>query len=338
MVQNGYLGIACEPNCVFQICNQPAILGFRLHDLIHGGSRAAEVTQGYEQAWAEFGRIGPNGHYHIMLSEDTRTVRPNVGKTPWVDAWCGALMNMWNREFVHRHYPEQLRDLIVPGADGALSVPSRPPPDVNGNPVVIDDPGYGWVAAWASEMGDPATLQGLLAHADRHMNPSWLDGGLYYPRNDRREDDHGRRTLLEPMTGNVLLGYARLNVEDGLWRLYNEPWDRAHHAQPALQRVADDIDVTRALFDRAANVLAFTLQRRDDRTDDGAVLVGNLAGRGGWVLEDDGRTVARGDARSVTSADGADVRAEAEGIAIRCPRGGSHAYAMRFDTAPARTA
>jgi hypothetical protein len=170
------------------------------------------------------------------------------------------------------------------------------------------------------------------------MNLSWLDGGLYYPRNDRREDDHGRRTLLEPMTGNVLLGYARLNVEDGLWRLYNEPWDRAHHAQPALQRVADDIDVTRALFDRAANVLAFTLQRRDDRTDDGAVLVGNLAGRGGWVLEDDGRTVARGDARSVTSADGADVRAEAEGIAIRCPRGGSHAYAMRFDTAPARTA
>jgi Linalool dehydratase/isomerase len=36
MVESGYLGIACEPNCVFQICNQPAILGFRLHDLRKG--------------------------------------------------------------------------------------------------------------------------------------------------------------------------------------------------------------------------------------------------------------------------------------------------------------
>jgi hypothetical protein len=48
MIENGYLGVACEPNCVFQICNQPAILGFRLHDLITGGSRATEVVAGYE--------------------------------------------------------------------------------------------------------------------------------------------------------------------------------------------------------------------------------------------------------------------------------------------------
>ena len=57
MVENGYVGVACEPNCVFQICNQPAILGFRLHDLITGGSRADEVVAGYEQAWADFGRL-----------------------------------------------------------------------------------------------------------------------------------------------------------------------------------------------------------------------------------------------------------------------------------------
>ena len=50
MVQSGYLGVACEPNCVFQICNQPAILGFRMHDLINGGSIAEEVARSYEQA------------------------------------------------------------------------------------------------------------------------------------------------------------------------------------------------------------------------------------------------------------------------------------------------
>ncbi len=105
MVENGYLGIACEPNCIFQICNQPAILGFRMHDVLTGGTTGEEVIRGYEQTWQQFGRLGENGHYNIMMSEDSRTVRPNVMKAPWVDAWCGALMNMWNRDFVHRHYP-----------------------------------------------------------------------------------------------------------------------------------------------------------------------------------------------------------------------------------------
>src|SRR5262245_60215656 len=34
----GDLGIACEPNCVFQICNQVLILDFRRHDMIYGGT------------------------------------------------------------------------------------------------------------------------------------------------------------------------------------------------------------------------------------------------------------------------------------------------------------
>ena len=42
MVESGYLGIACEPNCIFQICNQPAILGFRMRDILTGGSTAEE--------------------------------------------------------------------------------------------------------------------------------------------------------------------------------------------------------------------------------------------------------------------------------------------------------
>jgi hypothetical protein len=61
LVDNGYLGVACEPNCVFQICNQPAILGFRLHDLITGGKRAEEVVAGYERAWADIGRLDEAG-------------------------------------------------------------------------------------------------------------------------------------------------------------------------------------------------------------------------------------------------------------------------------------
>ena len=40
-----------------------------------------------------------------------------------------------------------------------------------GQAVVTDTCDTGWVAAWASEMGDRATLDGLLAHADRFMAP-----------------------------------------------------------------------------------------------------------------------------------------------------------------------
>ncbi|MFB9265612.1 hypothetical protein ACFFWD_21075, partial [Bradyrhizobium erythrophlei] len=92
------------------------------------------------------------------------------------------------------------------GDDGALSINVPVRPEVRGQRIITDDCDFGWVTAWASEMGDAETLRGLLAHADRYMAPTWLDGGLYYPRNDMVENADGIRTLVEPMSGNVLLG------------------------------------------------------------------------------------------------------------------------------------
>ena len=246
MVENGYVGIACEPNCVFQICNQPAILGFRLHDLITGGSRAEDVVTGYEKAWADFGRLGPSGHYNKMIVEDSRVVVPNALSEPWADAWCGTLMNTWNRDFVHEHYPRQVADFLLPGPDGTISVRPAPPISATDRTVISDSCDAGWVAAWAAEMGDRTTLDGILAHADRYMKPTWRDGGLYYPRNDTPTDAEGHRTEVEPLTGNVLLGYARLDVPDGLWGLYNRPWGPEHHTEPALVEVERDVEVSRA--------------------------------------------------------------------------------------------
>jgi hypothetical protein len=56
----------------------------------------------------------------------------------------------------------------------------------------------------------------LVAHADRHMAPTWDNDGLYYPRNDRSYDANGNMVFMDPLTGNVSLAYARLNVGDGL--------------------------------------------------------------------------------------------------------------------------
>lgn len=267
LVENGYIGVACEPDCVFQICNQPAILGFGLHDLITGGDRATDVVAGYEKAWAEFGRLDADGHYNMMVTEDTRRVRPNEAPSPWVDAWCGALMNAWNRDFVRGNYPREVATFLVR---------STPAPEVMGQTVVSDTCDTGWVAAWASEMGDTATLEGLLAHTDRFMNPTWRDGGLYYPRNDTPADADGHRTEVEPMTGNVLLGYAGLNVPDGLWGIYNRPWGPEHFTEPALVAVDRDIEVSRA--EVVGGVLHARLRRIDDVPGDGTVTIGRVPG------------------------------------------------------------
>ena len=326
MVESGYLGVPCEPNCIFQICNQPAILGFRMHDLRHGGTRAQEVTQAYEAAWRQFGRIGDNGHYHVMLAEDTKAVRQNLGRAPWVDAWCGALMNMWNRDFVRANYPRQIAELIAHGPDETLSVRTHARPEVMGERIVSDDCDFGWVAAWASEMGDEQTLQGLLSHAGRFMQPSWSRGGLYYPRNDEPEDGRGNRTLVEPHTGNVLLAYARLNAPDGLFHLYNDPLDVEFFSTPALAEVGSDIDLHSAFF--RDNALKFRMSLRGQGS--GEVVIGRIARYGAWELECDGKVIARGQGDRLESTSSGDIVQGRDGIVLRCPPHCVHDFEMRF--------
>ena len=327
MVESGYLGVPCEPNCIFQICNQPAILGFRMHDLRYGGTRAEEVTQAYEAAWRQFGRVGDNGHYHVMLSADTHAVRQNLGRAPWVDAWCGALMNMWNRDFVRANYPRQIEELVSRGPDGTLSVRPPPRPEVMGQRIVSDDCDFGWVAAWVSEMGDDKTLQGLLGHAGRFMRPTWHQGGLYYPRNDEPEDDRGHRTLVEPHTGNVLLGYARLNVPDGLFHLYNDPLEEQFFATPALTEMGADVELHSAYF--RENTLWFRMGLRG--LDGNEVVIGRVARYGAWTLACDGTVVARGTGSNVESSSSGDVVAIQGGILLRCPAHCIHDFEMRFE-------
>ena len=320
MVAAGYLGVACEPNCVFQICNQPAILGFRLHDLITGGHRADEVITGYEQAWADFGRLDKTGHYNMMVLQDTKTVLPNEAPLPWIDAWCGTLMNMWNREFVHTNYPHQIQQFLRTGPAGTLFVDPPPPREVMGQTVISDTCEYGWVTAWASEMGDEQTLRGLLDHADRFMNPTWRDGGLYYPRNDVHADEHGNRVEIEPMSGNVLLGYARLNVPDGLWGLYNQPWERAHFDEPALTAVDRDVEVGQA--EVVDGVLHTRLRRAPELPGDGTVTISRVAGRGRWTISADDRPIAHIDGTTAVAEPAAPsgiLRVQGEDVVLRCP-------------------
>jgi hypothetical protein len=165
------------------------------------------------------------------------------------------------------------------------------------------------------------------------MSPKWRDGGLYYPRNDTIEDSQGNRTAIEPMSGNVLLGYARLNIPDGLHALYSSPWDTARFAEPCLSFVSDDIDVSRAVFDSNARELQFRLQRNPDAAGDGVVKLSNMDSRGDWTLLGDGDEVARfSDGKLVIANDTLLARA-GDDLLLHCPQGLPHDFNATFGRA-----
>jgi hypothetical protein len=166
----------------------------------------------------------------------------------------------------------------------------------------------------------------LLAHADCFMRPTWLSGGLYYPRNDQLEDELGNRVLMEPHTGNVLLSYARLNVPDGLWRLYNEPLSAQFFENTALTEVGLDVELHRAFYDETT--LTFTAELLPVSQARGDIEIGRLPVGRPWILRCDGREVARGEGSKVEKSSRLDLRGVGEAIVLTCPADGVHDFTL----------
>jgi hypothetical protein len=253
MVERGYLGIACEPNCVFQVCNQVPILGFRFHDLVYGGVTASEVTEGYLNAWNEFGILNESGHYTMMVQEKEK-VPVTIPGQPWVDFWAASLMHAWHPEFVESNYPRQLKAWAVAGSNDTLTIKTEGLSGVNAT--ALD---FGWAAVCASEVGDEESLTKFLKYADEYLQPVWNNGSYYYPRNDEPQDEFGNFTSMDPHTGNALLAYARLNVPHGMKKLYQGPLDDRHFSDPFLSEISRGHEVRRAWYERAKQSLVLTL-------------------------------------------------------------------------------
>jgi hypothetical protein len=92
---------------------------------------------------------------------------------------------------------------------------------------------FGTLALAAAEVGDTETLEGLLAYADRYLNPSWKNGGLFYPRND----DLSSPGYTTALVGNALIGGARICPANGFRDLYTKPWTDAVITRPELREV-----------------------------------------------------------------------------------------------------
>jgi hypothetical protein len=257
MAEQGFLGVACEPGLIFQICNQPNMIGFRLHDLIYGGSLSSDAEKGYVAAWKEFGMVDEQGNFKTLVMVNSRT--PVTVDNSLMNCWLMTLLHSWNPEIVERQYPILMRRFLRDGPEGTKWVkPARDVPD-DDEELMLPVNDFAWAACAASEVGDTETLDGLLGYADLMLNPAWRDGGYYYKRRDANFDENGYFIGMDSAAGNALLHYARLNVKDGLNLLYAGPLDDAHFAQPALIDLPEDVDVRRAVFDRDRQALAITL-------------------------------------------------------------------------------
>jgi hypothetical protein len=268
MAQSGFLGVACEPGMIFQICNQVPIIGFRMHDFVYGTTLSSDVTAAYRQAWQDFGALTEDGHYNSMILDWRREVVPGqlgpeiVPRLPVWDAWCGTLMHSWNGKFVEDQYRGAIDAFIERRGNAEIAIRVNDAllgdaVDPQHGPTTLCH--FGFLATWAAEVGDDVVRDGLLETADRTMLPTWRDGGLFYPRDDRPVDEDGNYRFMDPMTGNALLAFARLCPPGGLKSLYEDRWSAERFAQPALRTVNAEIDVCEASFDPVTNCLRFTL-------------------------------------------------------------------------------
>ncbi len=59
MQESGYLGVACEPNMVFIVCNEYPLLGFRFHDIRKGTANAPVATRRLHAGMAKNATCSP---------------------------------------------------------------------------------------------------------------------------------------------------------------------------------------------------------------------------------------------------------------------------------------
>lgn len=175
----------------------------------------------------------------------------------WADGWSGSFMHAWYKPQVESLYPVQKAHHLVRLPDGTVTIRTPPP-----NPLYSHD--HGFFTLLAAEVGDTDTRDGMLAYADRYWAPQWRDGAYVFPREDRFKFDGDGADVwrrVQPLTGNGLIGLARINVRDGLHDLFNKPFDEAHFKQPYISGIGPGgPQVARAIYDNKARALVVTLR------------------------------------------------------------------------------
>ncbi|KAK2729835.1 linalool dehydratase-isomerase precursor [Colletotrichum kahawae] len=276
MERENWLGVCCEPNSIFVVCNQFPLIALRYNDVRDKVDLSPGVLEKYQAAWKAKGMISDNG-----LIVDWYSPKQNRTKAPSdisFTSWALAFMNSWNPAFARRTSKDLATGYLAKSTEGHVFVPE---PEVSfrmrelvaservdpmdpatftraakaiaeqnlpASKFPFTKPHFAYAAMWASELGEPEHLDGLLAYADAKMGPTWEDGGLFYGSSGGSEG----ASSVDVISGNAAVAYARFNVVDGQRTMYEKPWGEEHFATaPFVKNVdlASGVDFLRGSWD-----------------------------------------------------------------------------------------
>ncbi len=325
MVENGYMGVACQPNEVFVTCNQFPLWGLKWQDSRVGGDRADETAAAHFKAWERFGayRRGEETPFLWLAAQNKisparvpGSAQEAQGRFYVASPWSYWALHGANQDYARSTYDYLTAAALDRDVDGSLVIINEKEMALDGKrygrgakvlagekvPGVRHYSGpdsrhagiWGWFSLILSEEGDPR-LDEILDYVDRNMSPVWKDGGYYYPRNEQSWID-GKFVGVTPLSGHANFAYARLNRKGGLNRLYHADWGKARLDQPNLAEVSRHIDIARATFLPEKNILVVTARPAHGDAGGPARLEFANVRRAGqsWRLEIDGVEVASG--------------------------------------------
>ena len=315
MEQNGWLGVCCEPNVVFVVCNQFPLIAVRYNDVRNGTKLIDDVLVKYMEAWQNKGMVQDDGFLTWMWrkKQDSTMQSPDLSLT----AWAATFLHSWNSGLVKSLFEKQSVGYIT-NMNGNVRLrpasvarrirqlvsqePEKYQPDSaktitsavesakeNAAPMekaMDKSPTFGYITQMLSELGHEDLLSGLLKYADQMLRPTWEDGGLFYPRHD--EQGLQDWTYMDPYTGNTAIAYARLNVPDGQKKMFESPWTRETLAGRPYFGDVDlslGVDFLRAAWMEDRKALVMTVRSWDRKSHHFAPRVNNLgAGRWGFYI------------------------------------------------------
>ncbi len=311
---NGWRGIECEPNAIFPECNQHPLLGLSLYDACYGTEHFPMVSQRFMERFEALGYLGANASYmsYLMIKQE-KVIRWDQA---WGDGWTGTFLHAWNKDVAHQAYWGSRSRFIeeLPGGSVTIKMPKWKSGYSHG---------HGFMATAAAEIGDHETRDALLDYADRYWDPTWEGETLRYPRRDVYNlpgDAPNVWRRVQPLTGNGLIGLARLGGRNRLFDMIDQPFDKAHYSEPSLTNIDyPRIQVLAARYDRASSRLAFTLRsgRSVNQPLRLSYCIANLDRNRRFYLAGDGRPLVRNEAGALrTLSDDLEARWSDNGLEI----------------------
>ncbi|KAI4145100.1 MAG: hypothetical protein L6R39_003938 [Caloplaca ligustica] len=323
MERSGWMGACCEPNMVF------IIIATRYNDVRNHTNIIGEVLAKYKEAWSRRGGfISANGLFRRWYApnQDLVLEPQQLSHSAWIMAFMpwnsaevkqvsstagagflqhlGARTNIRPPELateIRRISAAENADPDSPSVvDRAWESMKNLPPAATRSPL----PAFGFIAQWLSEIEGPSELDPLLRHADQYLHPTWHEGGLFYRRNPPGWDDEGNYLYMEPYSGNAAIGYARLNVQGGQKRMYEEPWTKEDVLKrPCIEGVGldDGVDFLRGVWVEERKAMVVTVRSWEGKEVKMGILVKGLK-QGRWGVYVDGglrEVVSKGEADDV---------------------------------------